>query len=75
VNTGMIDLSDRPRVSDAEIVDIAMDFLFNGRPMSECRGYLLSEYDVSADDVALLLERAQSEVRECEVEFAARVRF
>ncbi len=57
------------------IVDIAIAFLFDGRPMSECRGYLLSEYDVNADDLGRLLEKAQREVRECEVEFGTRLRF
>jgi hypothetical protein len=66
---------DKPRVSESEIIDIAIGFLFDGRPMSECRGYLLSEYDVSADDLGRLLEMAQREVRECEVEFGTRLRF
>lgn len=55
MNTCMIDVSDKPRISESEIVDIAIDFLFDGRPTSECRGYLLSEYDVNARDVGRLL--------------------
>jgi hypothetical protein len=70
----MIDLN-KPCVSESEIIDIATAFLFDRRSMSECRGYLLSEYDVTADDLRPLLERAQSEVRACEVEFGARVSF
>jgi hypothetical protein len=70
----MIDL-DKPCVSETEIIDIVIGFLFDGRPMSECRGYLLSEYDVSADDLGPLLEKAQREVRACEVEFGTRLRF
>ena len=42
-----IDL-EKPRVSETEILDIAIDFLFDGRPMSQCRGYLLCEYDLDA---------------------------
>jgi hypothetical protein len=49
MKSNTIDL-DKPRVSEMEILDIAIGFLFDGRPMSECRGYLLSEYDVSARD-------------------------
>jgi len=43
--------------------------------MSECRGHLLSEYDVDADDFGRLLEKAQSEVRACEVEIGSHLRF
>jgi len=70
----MIDLN-KPCVSEAEILDIAIAFLFDGRPMSECRGYLLGEYDLNADDLGRLLEKAQREVRECEVEFGTRLSF
>jgi len=70
----MIDL-DKPRVGETEILDIAISFFFDGRPISECRGYLLGEYDVSADELDRLLEKAQREVREFEVEFGARLRF
>ena len=70
----MIDLN-KPCVSETEIVDIAIGFLFDGRPISECRGYLLSEYDLDAHDLCPLLEKAQREVRKCEVEFGARLRF
>ena len=74
MKSNTIDLG-KPRVSETEITDIAVDFLFDGRLVSECRGYLLSEYDLTADDLGPLLERAQREVRECEMEFGARVRF
>jgi hypothetical protein len=70
----MIDLN-KSCASETAIVDIAISFLFDGRPMSECRGYLLSEYDVNAHDLGLLLERAQREVREFEMEFGTRLRF
>lgn len=74
MNGCAIDL-DKPCVSEIEIVDIAVEFLFDGRSMSECRGHLLSEYDVNSDDLCGLLEKAQREVRACEVEFGARLRF
>jgi hypothetical protein len=70
----MIEL-DKPRVSETEIIDTAIAFLFDGRSVSECRGYLLSGYDVSADDLGRLLEKAQREVRACEVEFGTRLSF
>jgi hypothetical protein len=70
----MIDLN-KPCLGETEIVNIAIEFLFEGRPMSECRGHLLSEYDVDADELGRLLEKAQSEVRACEVEFGTRLRF
>jgi hypothetical protein len=70
----MSDLN-KPRVSETEIIDIAIDFLFDGRPMWECRGYLLSEYDVNAHDLGPLMEQAQREVREVEMEFGTRLRF
>ncbi len=69
-----IDLN-RPCVSEIEIVDIAIGFLFDGRSVSECQGYLLSEYDVSAVDLGRLLDKAQREVRACEVEFCTRLSF
>jgi hypothetical protein len=74
VKSNMIDLN-KPSASETEIVDIAIGFLFDGRPMSECRGYLLGEYDVNANELGLLLEKAQREVREYEVEFGTRLRF
>jgi len=70
----MIDLN-KLCASETEIIDIAIGFLFDGRPMSECRGYLLSEYDFDARDLDPLLEKAQREVRECGVEFSTRLRF
>jgi hypothetical protein len=70
----MVDLN-KPCVGEMEIIDIAIDFLIDGRPMSECRGHLLCEYDVSVADLGPLLERAQREVREFEMEFGARLRF
>jgi hypothetical protein len=74
MNTCIID-SNKVCISEAEIVNIAIEFLSDGRPMSECRGYLLSEYDVDADELGRLLEKAQSEVRACEAEFGSHVRF
>jgi hypothetical protein len=70
----MIDLN-KLCIGETEIVKIATEFLFDGRPMSECRGHLLSEYDLSPDDLGRSLERAQREVRACEVEFGTRLRF
>jgi hypothetical protein len=70
----MIEL-DKRRVSETEIIDTAIAFLFDGRSVSECRGYLLSEYDVSAVDLGRLLDKAQREVRACEVEFCTRLSF
>jgi hypothetical protein len=61
--------------SEAEIVNIAIEFLFDGRPMSECRGHLLSEYEVNAGDLVRPLEEAQRQLRACEVEFGTRLRF
>jgi hypothetical protein len=74
MNCCMIDLN-KACVSELEIINIAIEFLIDGRPMSECRGHLLSEYDVDADGLGRLLERAQREVRACEVEFGTRLRF
>jgi hypothetical protein len=74
VKSCMIDLN-KPRIGETEILEIAIAYLFDGRPMSECRGYLLSEYDLDARDLGPLLKKAQREVRECEVEFGARLRF
>ena len=55
---------DKTHVSEAEILDVAIGFL-EGRPLSECRGYLLSEYDLDARDTGPLLKQAQREVQEC----------
>jgi hypothetical protein len=74
MNTYLVD-SNKVRISEAEIVNIAVEFLFDSRPMSECRAHLLTEYDVNPDDLFRLLGRAQSEVRACEVEFCTRLRF
>ena len=70
----MIDLN-KPCVSETELLDIAIAYLFDGRPMSECRGYLLSEFDLDVRDLGPLLEKAQREVRACEVEFGTRLSF
>jgi hypothetical protein len=74
MRSNTIDL-DKPGVSETEILDIAVAYLFDGRPMSECRTYLMSEYEVSARDLDPLLGQAQREARACEVEFGARLRF
>jgi len=74
MKSNTIDL-DQLHVSESEIIDIAIGFLFDGRPMWECRGYFLSEYDLDARDLSPLLEKAQREVRECEVEFGTRLSF
>jgi hypothetical protein len=74
MTTYMIDLN-RAYASETEIVDIATELLLDGCSVSECRGRLLSKYDVKADDFGRLLERAQREVRECEVELGSHVRF
>jgi hypothetical protein len=74
MNTCMIE-SNKVCISETEIVNIAIEFLSDGCSMSECRGHLLCEYDVEADDLGRLLEQAQSEVRTCGVEFGSRVRF
>ena len=74
MTTYMMD-SIKPWISETAIVNVAVEFLSDGRPMSECRGYLLSECAVNADDLGPLLERAQREVREFEMEFGTRLRF
>jgi hypothetical protein len=74
MTTYMMD-SVKPWISETEIVNIAIEFLFDGRSMSECRGHLRNEYDVDADDLGRLLEKAQREVLECEVEFNTRLKF
>jgi hypothetical protein len=74
MNTYLVD-SNKVRISEAEIVNIVIEFLSDGRSMSECRGHLLTEYDVEADDLGRLLEKAQDEVRACEVEFGSHVWF
>ena len=74
MTTYMIDLN-RAYASEAEIVNIAVEFLSDGRSMSECRGYLMSEYSVNSGELGGLLERAQREVRACEVEFGSHLRF
>jgi hypothetical protein len=73
--TTVIGVLDRPELSETELLDIAISFLFDGRPMLECREYLLSKYEVNARDLDPLLEKAQREVREFEMEFGARLRF
>jgi hypothetical protein len=57
MTSGVIDL-EKHRVSEREIIDISIDFMFDGRSTSECRGYLLSEYDLDARDLDPLLERS-----------------
>jgi hypothetical protein len=74
MNCCMIDRN-KPCVSELEIITIAIEFLFDGRPMSECRGHLLSEYEVNADDLGRPLGEAQRQVRACEVEFGSRLVF
>lgn len=74
MNCCLID-SDRPHVSETEIINIAVALLLDGRPMSECSSHLVSGYEVNADDLGRLLERAQREVRACEAEFGSRLKF
>jgi hypothetical protein len=74
MTTYMIDLN-KTYASETEIVDIATELLLDGRSMSECRGYLMSEYAVIADELGGLLAKAQRDVRACEVEFNTRLRF
>ena len=74
MTTCMMD-SIKPWISETEIVNIAVEFLFDGRPMSECRVHLLTEYDVNADDLARPLAEARRQVRACELEFGTRLRF
>jgi hypothetical protein len=74
MNTCMID-SNKVCISETEIVDIGIEFFTEGRSMSECRGHLLSEYNVNVGDLPRLLEKAQSEVQACDVEFGTRLRF
>jgi hypothetical protein len=57
MNGCLIDL-DRPRVNETDLVNIAVEFLFDGRSTSECRSHLRNEYDVDADGLGRLLERA-----------------
>jgi hypothetical protein len=71
----VIEVLEKPDASETELLDIAISFLFDRRPMSECRGYLLSEYQVSARDLDLLLKRAVREVQECKSEASKRLRF
>ena len=74
MTTYMMD-SVKPWISETEIVNIAIEFLFDGRSMSQCRSHLRNEYDVDADDLGRLLEKARGEVRACEVEFSSHVMF
>jgi hypothetical protein len=67
--------SDKLYISETEIADIVIEFLIDGRSVSECRGHLLGEYDVNADELGPLLERAQREIREYEMEIGTRLRF
>ena len=55
--------------------EIVIEFLSDGRSMSDCRGYLRNEYDVDADDLGRMVEKARGEVRACEVEFSSHVMF
>ena len=65
----------KPWISETAIVNVAVEFLSDGRPVSECRGHLLSEYAVNAGDLDRLLDKARSELRACDVEFNTRLRF
>jgi hypothetical protein len=74
MNGHTIDVSGKPNIDRLEVIDLAIDFLFDGRSTSQCRGYLLSEYDINSDDLGSLLEKAQRAVREFEL-FNTRVKF
>ncbi len=74
MNCCLIDL-DRPGVSETEIINIAVEFLSDGRSMSECRGHLLSEYAVNIDDLDRPLNEAHRQVRACDAEFGSHLRF
>lgn len=70
----MIELNKR-KISDTEIIDIAFDFLLDGHSMSECRGYILSEYGIRARDLEPLLEKATKQVEEWTAEVNGHLRF
>lgn len=74
MKTFVIDSTKVP-IGDTEIVNIAVEFLSDGRLISECRGHILSEYEVNADDLARPLAEAHRQVRACEVEFGSRLVF
>ena len=74
MTTCMMD-SIKPWISETEIVNIAVEFLSDGRPVSECRGHLLSGYAVNASDLVRPLEEGRRQVRAFEVEFCTRLRF
>jgi hypothetical protein len=65
----------KPCLSETEIVNIAVEFLSDGRRVSECRGHLLSGYAVNASDLVWPLGEARRQLRAFEVEFCTRLRF
>lgn len=55
-------------IGEKEITDIGIDFLMDGRSISECRAYLLSEFNVDAKDLEPLLVNASLRVEEWKAE-------
>ena len=66
---------EKPQISAIEVMDIAIGLLLEGRSMSECRSYIVDEYNVDATELELLLVRAQQQVRVCEIEMYRQLRF
>ena len=66
---------ERTRISETEIIDIAFDFLLDGRTVADCRGYVLGEYDIDSDDLRPLLQKAMDQVEELKKEVSKHLRF
>jgi hypothetical protein len=65
----------KPCIGETDIIDVAFDFLLEGRSISECRARLLSEYEIDPDDLSPLLEKAMDQVAGWKTEVSRRLRF
>ena len=66
---------EKTKIFDKEITDIGIDLLMDGRLLSDCRAYILSEFCVDADDLEALLANAARRVEEWQAEVGRQLWF
>jgi hypothetical protein len=72
--TGVVEVG-KSELGEKEIVDIGIDWLIEGRSISECRSYVLSEFRIDPENLEFLLAMASQQVDEWRCEVGRRLRF
>jgi hypothetical protein len=59
---------------DQQVLDAAVEFIIDGYPPSLCRAYI-SEYGVEADELRSLMQKAQHQFEQWNLEVGKELRF